>query len=97
MAEEISKQPSIDSVVCLLVFTFMQIYNEKEQAEQGRIQNVQFEKKGGTRKWNEAKSRVKGDKQIKEKPDIIWDKWSGNLMARSYPAKLPTYEKEFKV
>ena len=33
LAEEISRQPSIDSVMWLLVVTLMQIYNEEEQAE----------------------------------------------------------------
>ena len=42
-----------------------QIYNEKEQAEQVKIQNVQIEGKKGTRKWNGFKSCVQGDKQIK--------------------------------
>lgn len=41
LAEGIFKKPSIDSVERLLVFTLMEIYNEKEQAEQGEIQNVQ--------------------------------------------------------
>ena len=49
LAEEISKQPSIDSVVWLLVVTLMKIYNEKEQVGQMKIQNEQIEKKG-TRK-----------------------------------------------
>ena len=40
LAEEISKQPCIDAVMWLLLFTLLQIYNEKEQAEQGKIQNV---------------------------------------------------------
>ena len=31
----------------LLMFTLMKIYNEEEQAEQGKIQNVQFEGKWG--------------------------------------------------
>jgi hypothetical protein len=44
------------------------MYNEKEQAEQGTLQNIQF-KKGGTRR-NGAKSCVQGDKYIKEKPDV---------------------------
>ena len=34
---EISKQPSVDSVMYLLVFVLIKIYNEKEQAEQGKI------------------------------------------------------------
>ena len=33
LAEEISKQCSIDSVMWLLVLTLMKIYNEKEQVE----------------------------------------------------------------
>jgi hypothetical protein len=32
-AEEISRQPNIDSVTWLVVITLMQIYNEKEQGE----------------------------------------------------------------
>ena len=58
LAEEISKQPSIDSVMWLLVLTLIEIYKEKEQAEQGKI----FEEKRSTRKWNGAKSCVQGDK-----------------------------------
>ena len=49
LAEEISRQPSIDSVMWLLVVTLMQIYNDKEQAEQGKIQNVPIEKKRSNR------------------------------------------------
>ena len=45
LVEKISKQPSIDSVVWLLVVTLMKIYNEEEQAEQGKLQNVKFEEK----------------------------------------------------
>ena len=33
-AEEISRQPSVDCVVWLLVASLMQIFNVKEQAEQ---------------------------------------------------------------
>ena len=65
-AEEIPKQPGIDSVVGLLVVSLMKIYNEKEQAEQGKLQNVNFEEKKSTRKWNGAKSCVRGDKLIKK-------------------------------
>ena len=50
LAEEISKQPSIDSVMWLLVLTLMKIYNEKEKAEQGKIANVRSEDNRGTRK-----------------------------------------------
>lgn len=61
MAEDISKELSIDCVVWLLVVSIIQIYNEKDEVGQGKIQNVQFEVKGGSRKWNGAKSRVQGD------------------------------------
>ena len=36
LAEEISKQPSIDSVMWLLVITIVQFYYEKKQAKQGK-------------------------------------------------------------
>ena len=39
---DITKQPSIDYVVWLLLASLMQIYNEKEQDQQGKIQNVSF-------------------------------------------------------
>ena len=42
LAEEISEQPSIDSVMWLLVVTLMKIYHEKEQAEQEKY----FRRKG---------------------------------------------------
>ena len=44
LAEEISRKPGIDCIVWLLVAMIIQIYNEREQAKQGKIQNVQFEK-----------------------------------------------------
>ena len=41
LAEEISKQPSIDSVIRLLVFIFIftlvKIHNVNEQAERGKV------------------------------------------------------------
>lgn len=55
--------------------TIMKIYNEKEQAEQGKI----LEKKD-TRMWNGAKSSVQGSKWIKR-----CYKESGDLKARSQP------------
>ena len=45
LVEEISKQPSIDSDLCLLLVTLMHIYNEKKQVEQRKTQNVHFEEK----------------------------------------------------
>ena len=56
LAEEILKQPSIDSVVWLLVITLVKIHGGKEQAEQSKSQNVKFEEKKSTKKWNGAKS-----------------------------------------
>lgn len=35
---ETSKYPNIDSIMRLLVFIIMKIYNEKEQDEQGKVQ-----------------------------------------------------------
>lgn len=37
LAEEISKQASVNCLMWLLVGKIMQIYNEKEKAEQGKI------------------------------------------------------------
>ena len=44
LAKEMSKQPSNDSVMWLLVFTLMQIYNETEQSEQGKSQSIEDRK-----------------------------------------------------
>jgi len=52
MAEEISKQPRVDSVMLLLVFALMKICNEKDQAAQVKVQNVQIEEKRVTSKKN---------------------------------------------
>ena len=54
LAEEISKQPSIDSFAWLLFLTLMNIYNEREQAKQTKIQDVQI-KKRFTREWTRVK------------------------------------------
>lgn len=40
LAEEVQRQPDIDSVVWLLVMTLMQICNKKGQPEQKEVQNV---------------------------------------------------------
>ena len=64
LAEEISRQLSIDCVPCLLVATLTQIYNEKEQAEQGKMQNVLFEKKRSRRMCNGANASAQGDKTV---------------------------------
>ena len=68
LAEEISKKPINDSDIWLLSFTLISMYNEEEQTKQGKIENVQFEVKRSTRKWDGAKSFVQGEKQINESP-----------------------------
>lgn len=39
------RQPTIDYDMSLLVVILLQIYNEKEQGQQVKTQNVQFEEK----------------------------------------------------
>ena len=65
----------------------MKMYNEKEQLNKEKIQNVQIKEKKGTGKWNGAKSRIqpiKENKHIKEKHDVEWDK------RRRPQSKIPT-------
>ena len=45
-----SQNSLVLTVVWLLTFTLVKIYNGKKQAEQGKMQNVQFEEKKNTRK-----------------------------------------------
>lgn len=59
----------------------MQVYNEKEHAGQKEIENAQFEK--STRKYNATKVYSGRDEQIKESPDIYWDKEQGALGVKS--------------
>lgn len=47
---EFSRHFSINCVIWLLVITFMQVYNEKEQVKQREIENVQYKEKRNTRK-----------------------------------------------
>ena len=65
-AKEISKQPSVDSVMWLFVVTLMKIYNEKEQTEQSKLQNVRFEEKRSSKKWNGAMFCIQRDEFIKK-------------------------------
>lgn len=72
LAEGISRQPSINCVGWLLMATLMQVYNEKNLAEQGKkIQHVQFEEKRSTKNCNGDTSNAQGDKTFREKPDRI--------------------------
>ena len=68
----------------LLVATLMQIYNEKDQTEQRKMQNVQFEEKRSTRKYNGIKPRA--PRKFTEKSDAKWSKESSDL--RSVPTQL---------
>ena len=67
----------------------MKIYNEEEQCDKGNKQNIQFEEKMDTRSRIELNPVFKEIKQIKK-----WNKESGDLRAKSDPAKLPTCERD---
>ena len=72
----------------------MQIYNEKEQAEQEN--NVQFKGKNSkNRKYNGTRSSAQRDKKFKEKPDAKWYKWIGEFRLRSCLAKLQLMKRNF--
>ena len=62
LAEDISRQSSIDSVMGFLVVTFMQAHNEMEKVKQGN--KIQFEEKRITSKCNGAKFGAPGDKKF---------------------------------
>ena len=63
LLEEISRQPSIDCVLWLLVVSLTQIYHGKEQVGQRETQRGQLEEQKNTRKCNiGAKSCAQGDK-----------------------------------
>lgn len=67
LAEEVSRQSSIDCVIEQVVVVLMQVYDGKEQGEQGKMQNVQVEEKRSTRRCNIlAKSYVQRDKNLKK-------------------------------
>ena len=56
LAEDISKQCSIDIDMWLSLVTLMNVYNERKKTKQGKLQRVKFEEKGSIRKWSGAKS-----------------------------------------
>ncbi|KAL6081085.1 hypothetical protein STEG23_005416, partial [Scotinomys teguina] len=62
-------QHHVLSFIPMVTAVLTRICNEKEQAKQGKIQNVQLEEKRSTRKCE----------QIKEKADAKWNKGSGDL------------------
>lgn len=53
LAAEVSRQSSIDCATWLLVTALRQIYNEEEQAQQGKMK-TQLEEKRSPRKCNVA-------------------------------------------
>lgn len=80
----------------MFINTLMQIYNGKEKVGQKEMQNIQFEDKSRTRKFNLG---ARAYMEIKGSPDPYWNKWRGTLRMRPHPAKLPTCEwrQEFSV
>lgn len=95
LEEEILRQPTVYCIVRLLIVTLMQIYYEKEQAEQEK-KSKKIEEKKNTKKYIEAKSKAQGHKQFKGKPDVKRNKGSEYLKTRLKRGKIPTHEKEFK-
>lgn len=68
LLEEISRQPSIDRVLWLLVVSLTQIYSREEQAGQRETQRGQLEERKNARKCNiGAKSCAQGDKNCKKR------------------------------
>ena len=69
----------------------MQIYNEKEQAEQGKTQNVVWgEKEHKDVRCDGGKTSADGDKKFKERPDAKWNKGKddpANLTQLSFQLK----------
>lgn len=50
-AEEISWQPTVDSVMCFVII-IMQVYSKKEQVRQKAIQNLQYDEEQSPREFN---------------------------------------------
>ena len=84
LTDDITKQPSIDCVVRLLVASLTQIYSEKD-----KLNKEKYKTESSMRKCK----GIRKCKQIKENPDAKWNKASIDLRTRSHPAKLPTCEK----
>lgn len=74
----------------------METYSEKENTEEGKMQDVQFDEKSSTKISIGTKSTVQGDKKLNEKSDAKWTKGSGGLRVRLPTDKLPNYGKELK-
>lgn len=71
------------------------IYDEEEQAEQGKVHNVQFEEKRSTRQYKveDTSSSAQGAKILKEKPD---GKWNKGPQGKTSPANLIICENQIK-
>lgn len=75
----------------------MQVYSEKEQVGKEEIQNIQFEDKMSTRKFNvETKAGTERNKDIKKrKPGMCFvKKGKDAFRAEPHPVKLPTCERK---
>lgn len=64
LAEEISREPNTDSGLWLLEVTLMQIYNKKEQDEQGKVQSLG--RKGASRNVVESSPVLKKIKRLQK-------------------------------
>ena len=86
LAEEISRQPRIGSVVWLSVIMLTLVCNGKKQVGQREMQNIQFDERS-IRNCDGTKSSAQGEKRFKEKPEAKGKKGSGDFRARSRVAK----------
>ena len=75
----------------------MQVYNGKEESGHKDVQNVQFEEKKCTMKFNDqAKACAVRDNEIQMRQDLHGDERSGNLSTRPYPTECPTCRNKAK-
>lgn len=87
LVEEISRQLNFHSVVWMVITTLRQIYYGKEQVGQKGMQNVKFEGKQSTRKFNVgAQSCAQGNEKFKE--DLRLNGIKGGALGR-YPSPTP--------
>lgn len=84
LAGEISRQPSTDCVMWLLVIT---IHRSTVKRASGAKRNVKctFEEKKSTKNCNAgAKACAQGDEKLKERPD---SNWKVNLLLSAMPGR----------
>ena len=84
--EETSKLLIVDPLLQLLVLALMMIYREKEQAE-----NKKYLRRKNTRKYNRAKSYVRGGKQFNKQ-----NKLNGDFRVKSDPSKISILRTEIR-